>query len=331
LHHKQLIEGIASITILLGLPMLMYSLDLTSWFKTAGKSILCLFLGFIAITIITILGFYLFRGHMKEPAKISGMLIALYTGGTPNLATMKTALNVDDSTFVIINTYDIAVGMVYFTFIITLAQAFFNLFMKPYKSIVTNIRNEVQELENDMEFKNEIWVRKYFKPILVSFGLSVGIALISVYFGQFFAPDIQMQAIILIITSLAIIASLNVKVRKLKKTFSSGMFLVLIFCFAMGSLADLRSFTLESIYILYDIALIIFGTLALHAILSWIFGIDTDTFIMVSIGLIFSPPYVPAVAAALHNKNVMLAGIVSGLLSYAAGNYMGVAIAYMLK
>jgi len=290
-----------------------------------------LFLGFIAITIVTLIGYYLFRHHLKEPAKVSGMLIALYTGGTPNLAAMKTALNVDNNLFVIINSYDLLAGMVYFSFIITIAQVFFNLFMKPYKSVITALHEGSKQENSEMEYKNDIWQRSYIKPIIISSGISILFVAMAVSIGYMVSPVFKMAVIILILTSLGIGASLFSFVRSLKKSFSLGMYLILVFCLALGTMADIHSFTLESVYILYFILLVIFGTLILHALLSWLFNIDTDTFIMVSVGLIFSPPFVPAVAVALRNKEVILAGIVSGLLSYAAGNYMGIAIAYFLK
>ena len=69
----------------------------------------------------------------------------------------------------------------------------------------------------------------------------------------------------------------------------------------------------------------------LHSFLSWIFRINTDDFIMTSTALSNSPPFVPVVAAALKNKEVMVPGMIIGVLGYAIGNYLGVAIAYLLR
>jgi uncharacterized membrane protein len=37
------------------------------------------------------------------------------------------------------------------------------------------------------------------------------------------------------------------------------------------------------------------------------------------------------VAAALRNKEVVVPGMIIGVIGYAIGNYVGVAIAYLLK
>jgi uncharacterized membrane protein len=44
-----------------------------------------------------------------------------------------------------------------------------------------------------------------------------------------------------------------------------------------------------------------------------------------------SPPFVPVVAAAMRNKEVVVPGMIIGVIGYAIGNYLGVAIAYLLK
>ena len=49
-----------------------------------------------------------------------------------------------------------------------------------------------------------------------------------------------------------------------------------------------------------------------------------------SISLINSPPFVPMVAAVLHDKSVILPGIAIGLLGYAVGNYLGIGIFMLL-
>jgi uncharacterized membrane protein len=68
-----------------------------------------------------------------------------------------------------------------------------------------------------------------------------------------------------------------------------------------------------------------------HVGLSRIFKVDTDTTIITITSLTYSPPFVPAVAAAIRNKEVILTGITNGIIGYAIGNYLGVFIAYILK
>jgi uncharacterized membrane protein len=62
-----------------------------------------------------------------------------------------------------------------------------------------------------------------------------------------------------------------------------------------------------------------------------LFRIDRDTTIITSTATIFSPPFVPPVALALKNKEIMVSGITSGLVGYAVANYAGVALAWLLS
>mgnify|MGYP001378781731 FL=1 len=75
----------------------------------------------------------------------------------------------------------------------------------------------------------------------------------------------------------------------------------------------------------------IFGSLVVHALLSKLAGIDVDTFIVTSVSAICSPPFVPVLAEALKNRAVLMTGLTTGLVGYAAGNYLGVSIAYLFR
>ncbi|MBS4059644.1 MAG: DUF819 family protein, partial [Bacteroidetes bacterium] len=72
-------------------------------------------------------------------------------------------------------------------------------------------------------------------------------------------------------------------------------------------------------------------SLFMHVLLSKIFKIDADTVMITSTAMICSPPFVPVVAGAIKNKEVILPGITIGIIGYAIGNYLGFLIANLLK
>jgi uncharacterized membrane protein len=125
--------------------------------------------------------------------------------------------------------------------------------------------------------------------------------------------------------------SLIPAVNKIKKTFQSGMYLIVIFCIVVGSMADFSIFTLDSLYIGAFIALVILGSLFFQVLFSRLFKIDTDTTIIASTAFIFSAPFVPTVANALKNKEIVLSGITIGIIGYASGNFLGITLAYFLR
>jgi uncharacterized membrane protein len=74
-----------------------------------------------------------------------------------------------------------------------------------------------------------------------------------------------------------------------------------------------------------------FGSLFCHLLLAKIFRIDSDNFLITATAFIFSPPFVPIVAKSLKNKDVIITGITGGILGYALGNYIGVALGLFLQ
>ena len=79
------------------------------------------------------------------------------------------------------------------------------------------------------------------------------------------------------------------------------------------------------------VAVVIFGSLIIQALLSKIFKVDADTFIITPTAFICSPPFVPVVAGALRNREIIFSGLTVGIIGYAIGNYLGVFIAWLLK
>jgi uncharacterized membrane protein len=109
------------------------------------------------------------------------------------------------------------------------------------------------------------------------------------------------------------------------------MYIILIFCVVVSSMADIRQLVNISFDLFWYVALAMFGSHILHAFLARIFKIDADTVIISGCALICSPPFVPVVAGALKNREVILTGLIVGIAGYAVGNYLGVIIAYTLR
>jgi uncharacterized membrane protein len=136
--------------------------------------------------------------------------------------------------------------------------------------------------------------------------------------------------VILLITALGIAASLIPAVRKLRKSFELGMYLIMVFCMVVASMADISKISFESLYLLFYVILVVFGSMLIHAVLCRLFRIDTDTFLVTSTAFICNPALVPAVTVALKNRQVLFSGLIVGVIGFAIGNYLGVIIAWIL-
>ncbi len=74
-----------------------------------------------------------------------------------------------------------------------------------------------------------------------------------------------------------------------------------------------------------------FISLGLQALLSKAFHLDADTTVIGSVALLCSPPFVPMISAAMHNRRTLAAGLAIGIIGYAVGTYLGFGIFRLLS
>ncbi|MFN2396845.1 MAG: DUF819 family protein, partial [Bacteroidales bacterium] len=103
-----------TITILLAIPLMLFSTNIKQWRQVAGKTLVSLIIGLFAVLVVIIAGFFIFKDSgTKDMWKVAGMLVGVYTGGTPNLASIKMALDVDPEIYILTHTYDLIIGVFY--------------------------------------------------------------------------------------------------------------------------------------------------------------------------------------------------------------------------
>jgi uncharacterized membrane protein len=329
------IQGdIMGVSILLGIPLVLFSENVVKWAKMARTTFVSLLLGVVSVVVLVFIGFFIFRTAIPEIWKISGMMIGVYTGGTPNLAAIARALAVEEELYILTHTAELVIGALILLFLITGAKPLFGKFLRPYGDREIGLKAELdvsdfESYEGFFERKNFIGILKAFGVALIIFGLGYGITFL-------FEGDAKDTAAVLTVTTLGIAASLIPSINRIKSSFQLGMYFIYVFCIIVASKADLIAlFNVENVQLMVNlllyIALVIVGSLILHALLSWIFRINVDDYIITSTALSNSPPFVPVVAAAIRNKEVVIPGMIIGVIGYAIGNYLGVAIAYLLR
>ena len=324
-------ETVNTIAIPLAIPLLLFSMNFRKWIKAAGKTFLSMILGLVSVFFMVIPGYFIFRDQLPEMWKIAGMAVGLYSGGTPNLASIKLALDVDPDIYLLTHTYDLITGAILLFILMTVGHRFFLLFMKPYKSGSDNtgMQDQAKQFEEYQSYEG-IFKKDLLLPLLGTLGLAILIFAIAGGLSFLVDESSQMVVVILSITTLGILASMIPKVNKVKKSFQLGMYLILVFCVVVSSQADISMFTDINAPLLIFVIMCVYGSLLVHALLSVIFKVDADNMIIISVALSMSPPFVPVIAAALKNREIILSGLFVGIIGYALGNYLGVAFAYLL-
>ena len=324
-------ETLTTITIPLAIPLLLFSANVRSWFMMAGKTMLSMAAALIGVIVVVFSGYLIFRGGgMEEMWKVSGMLVGVYSGGTPNLASLKMMLNVNPDTYIITHTYDMILSSLYLLFLITLGRKVFGALLQPYPFGHQQGGLTSSQLDGKDPYQG-IFRRRVVVPLTKALGISALIFAVGGGVSLLVPESAQMVVVILIITTLGIGASLLPSINRIDKTFELGMYLILIFSLDVASMADIREFSGAAPGFFLYITYVVFGSLILHVLLSRYFKVDSDTVMVTSTALICSPPFVPVIAGAIRNREVIVSGLTVGILGYAIGNYLGYFVALIIK
>ena len=323
--------AIASAAIPFAIPLLLLSADLKAWARLAPAFIKSTIFGLLGCAIAITIGFLLYgQSNPTLFAHIGGMLTGLYTGGNANLASLKIALGVDETTYILVSAYSTVMSAIYLFFVIIVGKKLLRLFMPDFKDDKT-IEDTTIQIENH---ETELFLGLFRKDNLKHLGLSLLLTIAIIALGAGVASlvpkDAFQSVFILSISLFSILASLHPKVRNLKRTFEAGTYFILIFSVAVASQVSLKTLTDVNPDIFLFTTVATLGALFFHVLLSALFRIDTDTTLTTSISLICSPPFAPVMGSALGNKAVIGPGIAVGLFGYAIGTYFGFVIVQLL-
>jgi uncharacterized membrane protein len=322
-----------TIIIPIAIPLLLFSLDLRKWLKLAKGALLSLVLAMFSLLVVIFTGFYFFAGSITESWNVAGMLVGVYTGGTPNLAAIGTALQVSPNVFILTHTYDLIVGSVALVFLMTIAQRVFHIFLPKFQ-VVYKAENKLQLADetDDIENFDPLFKRKTIPELLKALGVALLIFAIGGGLSLLVPKPNDSIVAILAITTLGLLASLIKPISRLRNSFQLGMYLIIAFSLVVSSMANLSNmFQIEFLQLFLYVFYVVFGSIAIHVGLAHIFKIDADTTIISITALTYSPPFVPAVAGALKNKDVIISGLTIGILGYAFGTYLGIFVGTILK
>jgi uncharacterized membrane protein len=334
LHDSQLLATnnlVGNICIPLAIPMMLIACSLSNW--STGKALKAFLSGLVAVLVVTIAGFFLFRGQgdLHQFAQVCAVAVGIYTGGIPNMGAIAQGVGMDQTTYLYVTSYDLIITGLYLVFVICFGKPLFRLLLgnghqpKPATSAST------ADTPSPTPFQRHV------VPAL----LGLLIAVVSYLLSTLFTDSLSTPMLILILTTLAIAASFLPIVRHVNNdarhrdtqptSFTLGLYFVYLFCFSIANACDIRQLDLTgSLNILWYILFIIFGSLILQILFARLIHLDGDTTLVTSVTLINSPPFVPLVAALLGNRELIVTGITIGLIGYLVGNYLGLGLFFLL-
>ena len=322
---------LSSAMVPLAIPMMLFGC--TFRLKETRQQLKALLTGLAAVAIAVIAGYLIFGKGIEEGTKVGGMLTGVYTGGTINLAALKTMLGVSNETYILLNSYDMLVSFLYLTFLLTLGIKLFRKFL-PYKAdsvAHSTVSDKELTMENDGNYK-WMFTREGLKDSGKIIGITLLICALSGGIAFAFPSSAFMVIFILLLTTFGIGCSFIRPIHNLPHSYDLGMYCIYIFCIVVASMADLTSLDIAGgLNLMGYLLFAVFGSLTIQAILARIFKIDADTMVIASVTFINSPPFVPMMAAAMKNRSVLVTGLTLGIIGYAVGNYLGYLMSEFLK
>ncbi len=308
-------------SIILAIPLLLYSTDLLGWVRLAKSTILGFALLMFSVILSSLLSTWLFREKLPDMANLGGMLTAVYIGGTPNLNAVGLALGVEPEHVVMLNAAEIFCGGIYLLLLTSIAPWFFGLFLSDFQG-------EKHAGQDEFLPRNGIALGDLLKAFaLTIFFVACSAGIIWLAAGNLEKPGL----IILLISAFGVGASFFPKIRELRGSYESGEYLLLIFSIAIGMMADLGQIFSEGGVMVAFAGLILVLAISFHVVLCRIFRIDRDTMIITSTAGIYGPPFIGQVAAVIKNRSLVFSGIATGLVGIAVANFIGVALAKLLS
>ncbi|RAL20760.1 hypothetical protein DL240_15700 [Lujinxingia litoralis] len=314
-------QGISEAAIPLAIPLLLFSSDVRGWLKQ-GRAALVSF-GSAVVSVLVVVGGLSgwLAGWSQESAGVAGMMVGVYTGGTPNMLSVGKALGVSQEVFVAMNAADVVVGGMYLLFVVSVGGA---LVRRVFPAYVRGRRREGEAVGG--EGVREVVAGEVARGV----GLAVGVVALSVGGALMVSGELSVALVMLGITSGGIAGSLSSRVRAWRGTYEAGEYLILVFCVGIGAMTRPGELMGVGLEVVGAMAAVMLGSVALHALLARVLRVDGDTFLITSTAAIYGPPFVPMVAERLGNRELILPGVAMGLLGFALGNYLGVGMAWWL-
>ena len=251
-----------------------------------------------------------------------------------NAAALQAIFRVESETYLLVNSYDIVISFLYLVFLVSVGIPLFRRLYGERHTNTSSADGSAQEQISEGEAQNtysRLWTKegarqmgKLLAATLVIVAISAGVALL-------LPEEWFMVVFILLLSTLGVGASFIRPIRALDMGYDIGMYLIYIFSITIASMADFSNIDIMGgLNIIGYLAVAVFLSLLLHAVLCRLMKVDADSMVVSSVAFINSPPFVPMISAAMQNRRALVTGLGAGIVGYAAGNHLGVLMATLL-
>jgi uncharacterized membrane protein len=284
-----------------------------------------------------------------ETWKLAGQYTATYTGGGVNFAAVGAALDTSGELFAAGIAADVTMTAIWMMTCLTVPVLFASLDRREAKAIAKEgiagtdgaagvsethpggvVAGGVKE-EGGTASLHEMLYSSVGAISLTDLAFMATIVLGTLWVSDWLGAALAPLPSVLFLTTIALILAQVPAVRSLKGAGVMGNYLVLIFLASNGASSVLANIVVIGPSIVY-FALI---TIGVHGLVIFgvgrLVGLDLKTLAVASQANVGGPASAMALAAARGYTDKLLPGVAVGLLGYAAGNYLGLLVAQVLR
>ncbi|MEM9985015.1 MAG: hypothetical protein AAF804_07945 [Bacteroidota bacterium] len=310
-------------SVILAIPLMLLSANLKNWGRLAGPTLLSLGLYVPLVCGVAYLAQWIWGLGPTGAA----LAVAVYTGGTANMAAVNLAIGGDATQFGQYNLADLMVGGALLPFLLSVGARILRSFLTPFP----NLSPTPQGYQDSQSGKERPPIRKVMLGVTASLGVGLLILGASVGFSLAWLAKIDGSLVLGGITLLGLIASTIPQVRQLSFSYESGEYLFLVFCLVSGAMIDLPLLLGSGGVQIGFMATVVSATLILHSFAAWIMKLDADTTLITQVAGIYGPPFIGPVATTMNNREIVVSGLTVSVVNLVIGNLVGLGMFALLS
>ena len=297
--------------------------------KLTKEPVLALISAISSVCLVAIVLGIFFAPRIVEGWKCAGMFVGTYTGGTPNLTAIATGLDCSRETLAAANAADYVVStpLMVFLFAAPMLMKASKKWNKlwPYQFS----KEELEEGDKEPLMSDKKWSIRDIAWLLT---IGFGITFVTTAFSQAVFPESFWKAgRLLLLTTVSICVAQLKPVQKLRGNLDLGLFISLTFLSTIGFAVDLQQFIGSAFMMTMYVLCMLVGCILLHLVICRLLKIKYEYVVLSMVGCIVDGPTSSLTAAGANWKSLINVGLIMGVLAGAAGNYVGIFVAYTVR
>lgn len=313
-----LYDGISGIVTSLAIAWLLLSIDLRDVMK-AGRPMLGAFgLALIGTAMGAMVGAALFAGFLgDQTAPLAGTLTGTYSGGSLNFIAVATEVGLADSIFAGTVAADNLTTAIWLGVTLSMPLVLRRFYPTPVPS---------SEIESDGEetVAHPFFGRTPISTMDLAWIAFLGIALVAT--AEWIGAVVPLVPSVLWLTTLALVVGQLGPTRRLHGGMQLGNVALHLFFVVIGIHSRIEEIVVVGAQIfLYTLVVVAIHGLVVYGVGRWL-RFDLGTLSVASQAAVGGPSSALAVAVSRGWRGLILPGVLVGLLGYAVGNYLGLAV-----